>query len=451
MSITSFNIETIKLCVFIVFLISIGISFSNPHNHLIVLPFLAFLSPIAGYLSFGLLFSDIYFLFLTIHIIWLYLIGNFQITANRIFYILLTILFISIISLIIANLFGFLNSLKSLLYLIQLILIYFLTTNYSSTKKWRNKLFLSWAATVILGSILIINSYFEGIQLIDFQNGFQNNTNLSDISYFFRASFFYGGFIFSLGIVILWSTIKLLFSKSFFHKLIFLTSIFVCLFALFLTFNKTTFSSIALSFMVFIFISFRFLDSSLQRKLIITISVFSLITFLGMNSLSKSIETDQMKYLLETISNLSSLGSRIDIYKVSLAKFLDSPMGVLIGMGPDFIESENALEYRKSSRYGFYEGTVDSGFISYFIELGIISFCLLMYLFLSAIKRMYSQTIIALTNHDFDNISLYIFISLIFLLFSLPTQMLGYSKTSWFIFQILIIGSLYELKIDVEK
>ena len=102
------------------------------------------------------------------------------------------------------------------------------------------------------------------------------------------------------------------------------------------------------------------------------------------------------------------------------------------------------------SNRGYYEGTVDSGYISYLIELGLINFILLLYLLFKSLKMSYKASIEGLINYDSkNNISLYMYISMIFLCIALFTQMLGYTKTAWFPFQIILIGYFY--KINLKK
>ena len=96
------------------------------------------------------------------------------------------------ISTIVGYLIGNLTSLKSLIYLLQFVLIYILTISYVDSKKWSKMLLIAWTLTIFLSSILVINSYFNGIELIDFGDDLYDQVNKNDINYFFRASFYYG-------------------------------------------------------------------------------------------------------------------------------------------------------------------------------------------------------------------------------------------------------------------
>ena len=151
--------------------------------------------------------------------------------------------------------------------------------------------------------------------------------------------------------------------------------------------------------------------------------------------------------MLASIENLSSLSARFIVYKIALLEFISNPIGLIFGMGPDFLESVNSINY-KTLVSGYSEGTVDSGLISYLIELGLINFSLLIYFIYRSVKISYRASLQTLVNNDTENnISLYIFVSIIFLFFALSTQMLGYTKTSWFPFQLLLLGTLYQFNL----
>ena len=172
--------------------------------------------------------------------------------------------------------------------------------------------------------------------------------------------------------------------------------------------------------------------------------MFSFIVSSSIIFIINKIENDQFFYLLASIENLSSLSVRFIVYKVALLEFISNPIGLIFGMGPDFLESANSISF-KALDNGYSEGTVDSGLISYLIELGLINFCLLIYFIFKSIKKSYKDSIKNLINNNSkSNIPLYIYISIIFLLIALSTQMLGYTKTSWFPFQLILIGTLYK-------
>ena len=443
LSILSFDIKIISSFTYVVFLISIFLTLIKPKNHLIVLPFFAFLSPIAGYQSLNLLFSDFYFCFLLVHIICLLITKKIKLHTSQEFYILSTMFSLYVLSVILANLIGNLSSFKPLIYPIQFALIYILTVSFANSNKWCYIVLKSWILTVFLGCLLIINSYLNGIELIGFSNNL-DQINVNDISYFFRASFYYGGFGFSLGIVLLCLIIKQFFATKLSDKIIVLLLSLFCFSTLLMIFNKTVFVSILFALCIFILKYYNFLSRKTKRNLLFLFVSLSVIISSSIIFIINKIENDQFFYLLASIENLSSLSARFIIYKVALLEFISNPIGLIFGMGPDFLESANSLSF-KASGNGYYEGTVDSGLISYLIELGLINFCFLIYFIFKSIKKSYKDSIkILINNKSKSNIPLYIYISIIFLLIALSTQMLGYTKTSWLPFQLILIGTLYK-------
>ena len=351
------------------------------------------------------------------------------------------------ISTIVGYLIGNLTSLKSLIYLLQFVLIYILTISYVDSKKWSKMLLIAWTLTIFLSSILVINSYFNGIELINFGDDFYEQVNKNDINYFFRASFYYGGYIFSVGIVLLCLFVRQLYLTKLSDKITGLLISLVCLIALLLTFNKTVFVSLLAALSIIIFKYYNFSTKKIKRKFFyFFISLFIILTTFII-SITNKIDNNQILYLFASVENLSSLNARFIVYKTALINFFDYPLGWVFGMGPDFLENVNSIDFRMSNR-GYYEGTVDSGYISYLIELGFINFILLLYLLFKSLKVSYRASIDGLINYDSkNNISLYMYISMIFLCVALSTQMLGYTKTAWFPFQIILIGYIHNINL----
>lgn len=446
LSILSFDIKIISFFTYVVFFISIFSTLVEPKNHLIVLPFFAFLSPVAGYQSLSLLFSDFYFCFLLIHIIWLLITKKIKLYKSQEFYILSTMFSLYVLSVILGNLIGNLSSFKALIYLIQFTLIFILTVSFANSNKWCYIVLKSWTLTVFLACLLIVNSYLNGIELIGFANNL-DQINVNDISYFFRASFYYGGFGFSLGIVLLCLIIKQFFLTKLFDKVIIILLSLFCFLTLLIIFNKTVFVSILFALCIFIFKYYNFLSKKTKRNLFSYLLLFFLVISTSVFFIINKFENDQILYLLTSIENLSSLSARFVVYKVALLEFISNPIALIFGMGPDFLETANSINF-KTLDNGYSEGTVDSGLISYFIELGLINFSLLIYFIFRSIKKSYKASLQTLINNDSkNNISLYIFISIILLFIALSTQMLGYTKTSWFPFQLILIGSLYKFNL----
>jgi len=115
------------------------------------------------------------------------------------------------------------------------------------------------------------------------------------------------------------------------------------------------------------------------------------------------------------------------------------------GLGADFLDSSGdaqyATPYKTSKTTGYVEGTVDSAWLSYLIELGIPGAALLAALFWQGITRA-ARSIRHASRFDPSTYSSAALLgSLLYLAIAMGTQMLGYSKTAWLPFQVLVVAS----------
>jgi hypothetical protein len=205
--------------------------------------------------------------------------------------------------------------------------------------------------------------------------------------------------------------------------------------------NKTAIFSVFLSIFIIIIIHV-ILNFNKYKYIFIffTIFLFFLI-FLTIN-FSNNDFTQSAIYISRLNSN-SSFITRIGVYIGALINWVKFPLNLFVGMGPNFLDgsgNQNIIQPFTTSIFsGMSENTIDSGWLSYLIELGLFSFLLLINIFYLSIKR----TFVKLKDNilfNRNNTGLIIFASLIFLALALTTQMLGYSKTSWLPFQLLVIG-----------
>ena len=153
--------------------------------------------------------------------------------------------------------------------------------------------------------------------------------------------------------------------------------------------------------------------------------------------------------MIDRFTSSSSLVARIEVYTTSFSQWLTNPIQIFIGMGPDFLDTsgvpEKAINFKKSLVTGIEEGTVDSGWISYLIELGILSFSILVLLFYKATKASYQRFKFQNKALLISPTGIYVYACLLFIIVTLSTQMLGYTKTSWFPFQLLLFGLMFSL------
>jgi hypothetical protein len=427
-------------------LFSILLVVKNNLYLLITLPFFALLSPIIGYLNiFGIkiLLSDLFFVF----VLFIFLLKsdnyykfNRKSYANSFQFVFIFLLFI--FSILISYLLNILINMKSFLYAIEFAFIYFYTKKYITNTSIFTRFINSWIISILLSSIILIQAYISGLNLSSVLN--DTNVELIDkenITYLFQASYYYTGFHYLLGISIIITLLNFFFNQIIFIKFINLFSSFILFISLGLMSNKTAIFSVFLSIFIIIIIHV-ILNFNKYKYIFIffTIFLFFLI-FLTIN-FSNNDFTQSAIYISRLNSN-SSFITRIGVYIGALINWVKFPLNLFVGMGPNFLDgsgNQNIIQPFTTSIFsGMSENTIDSGWLSYLIELGLFSFLLLINIFYLSIKR----TFVKLKDNilfNRNNTGLIIFASLIFLALALTTQMLGYSKTSWLPFQLLVIG-----------
>src|ERR1044072_1324005 len=120
---------------------------------------------------------------------------------------------------------------------------------------------------------------------------------------------------------------------------------------------------------------------------------------------------------------------------------------MILGTGPDFLDGSGEPGivhlFTFSAITGLTEGTVDSGWLSYLIELGLIGFTLLVAAFARSIRSLIRH-LRRVDDPAIQNTqAIYVLAGVLFVSVALCTQMLGYTKLTWFPFQLLIIGIMH--------
>jgi hypothetical protein len=433
----------------IISLICIGMTIYRPFFALISLPFLTLISPMIGFFSFPfgeVLLSDLFFLFLTIQIV-IILISNktykYSINLQSLKF---SILFI--VSVLLAFYSELTFSLKPLLYLSQLYIIYYYTIKFAKNDIDKLKIINSWIFASLLGSLILIQAYINGQDLQNFlQNEKQIISDKSKLEYLFQATYYYSGFIFFVGISALILIIKLIFYGKSIMKLWYWALLLIFLLAFILMNNKTIIFSFVIVLFIIIYISVS--NGYINRRKFLTslIISFSVLFLIVPTLYFQFADQNQLDLMLNRFYSSSSFVARTEVYSSAFFEWISYPIHVLIGMGPDFLDGSGVQEYsenfKKSSVTGIVEGTVDSGWLSYLIELGIILFLILISLFYKGTKAAYQYFKYPSSNDLFTPIGLYVFTSLIFTAMALTTQMLGYTKTLWFPFQLFVFGIMF--------
>jgi hypothetical protein len=219
-------------------------------------------------------------------------------------------------------------------------------------------------------SLLIIFAYINGVRLNDYFDSYSGiDVDLEIITaatFFPKATFFYNNIFYILGVGSIIAFIKIIYLSELKWKIYFI----IINIAIIALFNKTTF--IALFLVFFIIIYSRLL---LEKKMI----NYSIIII---GALFVYIFSEYLSYFseLERMLNFSSASARLSLFESILNPFIEQPIRILVGFGPDTLlrsKDVSVLAFKISENGN--EGTVDSGLFSYFIEYGLF-FTLFLYL-----------------------------------------------------------------------
>jgi hypothetical protein len=450
----NFNTNSVNTIIILVSLVSFIIIFLNPFYAMISLPFFTLLSPLVGFFNiYGIqiLLSDILFIILSIKYFSFFIASsskNLTFKKNLLFLILAFLFFIGILFAIFTNK---LSSTKPILYLFQFIIIYFFTRRYIRDGASVKRILNAWIFSILIASLILQHAFINGINLSLILSDTKMDIAEKDgISNLFQATYYYTGFHFLLGIAIIYFLIKFIYSTKM-SFIIFNLFFFIFLFvSLLLMFNKTALMSDFITVLILL-ILLKNRNQILFKKLIYFIVFLIFLISLFIYYSQTYIDTSQLLFYSDRVSSDSSLIVRIGVYLTAFSSWIEYPINIIVGLGPSFLDgsgNQSIVEkFTKSKFTGMSENTVDSGWISYLLELGVFSFLILSFIFFQSIKR---TIIIYFKNcSDLNNWHLiFIPLSLFFLVIALFTQMLGYTKTSWFPFQLLLIGFTFKQKKD---
>ncbi len=435
-------------------------SWINPYSTLISLPYLTLLSPMVGFVNFlfgEILLSDIFFLILMFQLVVLLLRKKDLVTRFTFNRSVLIISFLFIIGLLFGFLTGVLSGLKPFLYFIQLYIIYFYTTNYAKSEIAKQRIINAWVLACVLGALILIQAFMTGQQL--------NNMTLdenrvvedkSKLEYLFQASYYYTGFVYLLGISILVLFVKYIYIDSIIKKLLFYAPLMLLLIiGVVLTNNKTIIFSLlfSISFLFFKLVALNFLSI---RKFVAFLTTFIiLLVFVVFPLYFQFADENQYELMVVRFESSSSFVARTEVYIVAFKQWMNYPVQIILGMGPDFLDGSAtpgySTDFKKSMVTGSLEGTVDSGWLSYLIELGTLSFVFILLIYRKSVIYSYRFFLRNNVRKLVSPVPLIVFICLIFVALALTTQMLGYTKTLWFPFQLLVFGIMYRNQLNRKK
>lgn len=443
----------IGLATLIVGMVSFGLMLWRPSTVLIGLPFFALLSPAGGFIEFlgaRAVLTDWLMVGLFAQVIVLYLgtliPSNRQLQKNSATAYMFPLVAVYLMSLLVGFLLGNVISTAPLYYLLGYVLIYHYFSRYARTKNEWETVLNGWCVAAVLGSLILLHAFFLGKPLVNFAL----DTDLywdrsSSIYYVYRASYYYAGFHFVAGILTVGILLRLIFKhEPVGKKMLFAFMVLILVMALFAMLNKTAIVAAMLSFfIVYIVVGVRLKRLNIIAFTLPLILGFSLVFFFVSRYGNELYESAD---LLVAATSTSSLSVRLGVWTNALQQLFQHPWHLMVGLGPNVIEngSQEVAEFFKVSAVtGNLEGALDSSWLTYLIELGIIGWLLIIAIFfqcffvlLDALRHLPAGSIA-------NPVFLTVFSGLVYLVFAFVSQSLGYAKISWLPFQIVLIAFAY--------
>ena len=428
----------INILVIIIIIINIFLILNKIVNVIYLLPFAIILSPIFGSISIfnlNFLFSD--FLIIFSIIVLLSLKKRAIIQSKNIFYIFL-ILFVHFY---LHYTLGDLISLKPLVSLVEIIIVYCLARSCLNDLKI-NQFLITTVIAVFIGSILMFCAFYLGINLNDYEGG----SSILNIEEFdvtdFRMTFFYTSFPFLISTSIFILLYKL---KEVSNKLIKIGIIIgIILFSLFLiaSGNKTSMASVIIVFVISMIYYDRSFFTFFKKSSYLIFTFFLLISLLMKYYLN---DFNADRFIFRMLS-FDSLEDRFGVYLNAFYVFIQNPLYIIIGYGPDFLTCCGKQTIAELFKYNHYtrdlQGAVDSGIITFLIEFGLIISIIIIYFLIN--------TFIRLTRNS-HNINILLVQIIFFLIIAGTTQVIGLSKISWFFVIILAISRNLNKVLDLKN
>lgn len=432
--------------------VSAGAILASPSTLLVALPFFALLSPVAGFVDAGgtrLVLSDVVFVLLAPQMAVLLLVRRVRLYETFHTIALSFLAGLYCVSTLTGVLTGTLVSMKPILYLAEFVLIYLYTAEYARHPRAWSRVLDAWIGATILGALLLIRAYLSGVMLNQFDLGaYPQAVDRQSLTYLFQATYYYTGFHYALGIATAIAIIKLFLSPSRRTKLVLLGALPVMIAALVMMLNKTALLAVMLALVVtFAVLATRLSGTRMTKILLVFGTLAAVALVMVLTVYVRFLGNGQGEIWARQATGTSSLVARTAVYVHALSLWPTYPLHVVVGMGPDFLDNSGAPDlahaFKWSSLIGAAEGTVDSGWISYLLELGIVAWLVLAALFITALTRVLRYVRAGALKMEGGEASAYILAGLVFTCIALMTQMLGYAKIAWLPFQLLVIGLLH--------
>ena len=438
----------------IVGLITLGCMLWRPFYTLLGLPFFALLSPAGGlFMFFGVraVLTDWIMPVLTLPVVFYILFpkqgSSLRVQKNTASYYFIPLAALYLVSFTFAALQENIISGVGLYYLLCYAVIYVYFNRYARTDKEWQGIVLAWTLASFLGALLLFHAYFLGKPLVYFAE--VDNDLLIDrqsIQWLFRASYYYAGFHFIAGIFSVGLLLRLILGREVLMKKMALFALLVVFMAaLLVMINKTAIYASLCSFgLIYLIVSWRLRTLNIVSTVMIVL--FTTLAFAWFMLQYGSELYQSSDQIINTIVATDSFGVRTQVWLNALQQIFAQPWNLVVGLGPDVFCTGNAqlgASFLISADTGAQEGALDSSWLTYLFEFGVLGVLLLIALLAKALticnRYLQQMPMSALVDSSF----LTVFGGLVFVIIAFIPQTLGYAKVSWLPFQLILIAFAY--------
>jgi hypothetical protein len=414
--------------------ISFTVLFAFVDNRFLSLgiPFAGLFSPLAkSTLVMGLLPSELYIgvclLFILIQIL---LKGRIKIKPVHGFLIalLLTVLISFVFSI------DQQSGIKPLINWAALVVVFLMISFHARTSAFAVTYLKSLVVISVFTSLIMVSAYANGLTLADFLDGEEVRIVFENLQNFYRGSFWYINISFVLGSGFMTAMIYLFYIKTKASFTFVVGAMIIILLAIIVAFNKTAMLAISISTFVLLMVNIRKVGA---KSLIFTI--FSIGSVVGSLLYILPSIAKQPEYLGLTAN---SLLVRLEVYESTFNVMLSDPLRFFVGYGPDAtIRMTNDIVNSAKSNSTGLEGAIDSAYMTYLFEYGIIFLTLLaMYVFYGLRQLLHDMR--KFRNNSFIPTAL--FAIQVYICVAALTQVMSTSKVAWVVVSFFALGGSWQ-------
>jgi hypothetical protein len=294
----------------------------------------------------------------------------------------------------------------------------------------------------VFTSLIIVRAYANGLQLATFLYGEEVRIIFENVRYFFRGSFWYNNVSLVLGSGFMAAMIYLFYAKTKAAFTLVAGAIIIILLALIVAFNKTAMLSIFASAVVLLMVNVR----KVSAKSLILAILSTAFVLGGLLYLLRPI-VKQPEYLRLTTG---SFLIRLTVYKSAFNVLLDDPLRLLVGYGPDATlrMANDIVDSAKRGSAGL-EGAIDSAYMTYLFEYGIVFLLLLGSYLIYVLRRLLRDV----RKHSLNSfVSTALFAIYVFICVAAMTQVISTSKVAWVVVGLFALGGSWKYGMaDIRK